>query len=119
MMRKDLKQYDGQLLTLVAKVVRFSDRKVKLPHTNNETVLLSNIRINERDPIAIAEHVWVISGKWASHIKRGDVIRFDTRVISYIKAYKSLDQEFAIDYTLDKPMKAPEILHRKRTGLHR
>ena len=117
MMRKDLKQYDGQLLTLVAKVVRFSDRKVKLPHTNNETVLLSNIRINEHD--TIADHVWILSGKWANQLKRGDVIRFETRVISYIKAYESLDKKVVIDYTLDRPMESPDILHRKRTGLHR
>lgn len=66
-----------------------------------DTILLTSI-CYEGD--IVADHVWITADKWSKHIRVGDIIIFQARVIRYNKRKNSSNKnEFETDFRLESP----------------
>ena len=56
-----------------------------------------------------ADHVWCKDGRWSSRLRPGDRIRFEARVVRYLKGYRGDDpvrqsaSPVLVDYKLEQP----------------
>ena len=74
------------------------------------TFLLEDLRFASAGSVA-ADHVWCRDGRWSSRLRPGDLIRFEARVMRYLKGYRGDDpvrrpeSPALVDYRLEQPLR--------------
>ena len=106
-MKERLKKYSRQRLRFVGTVSRFGSKRAPSGRTKRPTVLLLDVHLYSTKE-SVAEHVWLIGGKWSKNLRVGDVVVFQARVTRYQKGYKGVHGREEIkpiqdDYRLEKP----------------
>lgn len=109
-MRKELKKYNGQRLSVTAIFERFGSKNGW--HAPQKTILLKDIKYGDE---LLTDHIWFTCGKTFESLDlvQGDVIQFDARVNSYTKGYQGYREDVysyvGKDYRLTHPTKAKKI----------
>ena len=119
-MRDELKKLGtGKSHTFTARVVRFGQKPGNMGRMLT-TVLLQPVKHKGK---VVTDHLWVtLSEEFKScNIKKGDIVRFDGEVTSYIKGYMGLKNSkkqrwdielkhpLALDYMIERPTKIKVI----------
>lgn len=101
-MRKLLGKFEGQRLTFVATFKRYGVRR-GWRGQKDPTILLVDIR-HELD-VELCDHLWVKVGKRFLHmdLQEGDKIKFNARVVPYVKGYNGFRE--GIERTKEKDWK--------------
>ena len=81
-MREQLQRVSGQTVQFTAVVGR--PGPVTTSWRSDVTFLLEDLRFASDGSLA-ADHVWCRDGRWSSRLRPGDRIRFDARVVRYLK----------------------------------
>ena len=98
-MREGLGEYKRERLCFIGTVQGFGKEKSGTGKIRRSTILVKNIHLAETKE-SLADHAWLLCGKWSNGLKTGNVIMFEARVTRYQKANEGAPQE---DYTLNKP----------------
>ena len=105
MMRERLQEVSGQVLQFTARIGR--PGTVTTDWRSDVMFLLEDLRFASDDSLA-AEHLWCKDGRWSARLYSGDIIRFEARVVRYLKGYRGDDplrqsaSPVAVDYKLDQ-----------------
>ena len=107
-MREQLQRVSGQTVQFTAVVGR--PGPVTTSWRSDVTFLLEDLRFASDGSLA-ADHVWCRDGRWSSRLRPGDRIRFDARVVRYLKGYRGDDpvrrseSPALVDYRLEQPLR--------------
>ena len=107
-MREQLQQVSGQTRRFTAVVGR--PGTVTTSRRSDVTLLLEDLRFASDGGLS-ADHIWCKDGGWSSRLRPGDLIRFDARVVRYLKGYRSDDpvrrseSPVLVDYRLEQPLR--------------
>ncbi len=110
-MREQLQRVSGQSGEFTAMVGR----------SGTVTFLLEDLRLAS-DGSPAADHVWCKDGKWSSRLRLGDRVRFEARVVRYLKGYRGDDplrqsaSPVVVDYKLEQPRKVIVVDHAVGNG---
>lgn len=85
MMRELLQAVTGQIVEFTAVVGR--PGTVTTDWRADVTFLLEELWFAS-DGSPAADHVWCKDGKWSSRLRPGDRVRFEARVVRYLKGYR-------------------------------
>lgn len=109
-MRIKLKPHLGKRLRFVGRVADFGYARkenfnfIKSKNNRRLSVLMIDIKFYRTGKLA-TDHLWIKTGKWSKHLKPGDIISFEAKVIKYAKGYigeegVEFDRHVLIDYQL-------------------
>ena len=105
-MREQLREVSGQTLRFTAVIGRPGTATTSW--RSDVTFLLEDLRFAS-DGRPAADHVWCKDGRWSSRLRPGDRIRFEARVVRYLKGYRGDDpvrqsaSPVMVDYKLEQP----------------
>ena len=107
-MREQLQEVSGQVVQFTARIGR--PGTVTTDWRADVTLLLEDLRFAS-DGSPAADHVWCRDGKWSARLRPGDRVRFEARVVRYLKGYRGDDRlrqslsPVVVDCKLKQPRK--------------
>ena len=111
-MRKKLDELYGERIHCKATYIVPHKNAARNIHGRSLLLNVKKCKTNEE----LAEHIWVETFGWTSHLTPGDVITFSGKVSSYIKYNNKVPLKREIDFTFTEPQNIQVIYNKYQEG---